>query len=193
MQLAHLWRVCLLAGFVIATAPLSAAKAEAEHGHGDDHGHAEADHHDEHEHAADGCADSHVSCAGALQIIHTWANATNGKTARVYAEIVNTGDSVDALIGGEAPFGDVVTIRGAALEGGEMVTRPLDALPLPAGAEVELSPNVVFVEVAGLSEPLHQGEEFEIELFFQNAGHVTVTGEVEAAGATQHSHAGHSH
>lgn len=41
--------------------------------------------------------------------------------------------------------------------------------------------------------PLEQGAHFDLVLEFAEAGSVEIEVAVEAAGATQHSHAGHSH
>jgi hypothetical protein len=56
-----------------------------------------------------------------------------------------------------------------------------------------LDPGGVAFELHGLAAPLVEGEHFELVVEFAVAGEVTVEVEIEAAGATQHSHAGHSH
>jgi copper(I)-binding protein len=86
-----------------------------------------------------------------------------------------------------------VEIHGAVLKDGELASQPLDTVEIPAGGEFVLEPGAVFLKLVGLKQPLQQGEEFEVELLFAEAGELDVYVLVEAADATQHSHAGHAH
>ena len=86
-----------------------------------------------------------------------------------------------------------MAIHGAVLEDGEMASQPLDAIEIPAGGAFALEPGAVFLKLSGLRRPLVRGQEFEVELTFAEAGALDVRVLVEAADATQHSHAGHAH
>jgi copper(I)-binding protein len=83
--------------------------------------------------------------------------------------------------------------RATAAEDGELTSRSLEVLEIPAGGEFALEPGAVFLKLSGLRRPLVQGQEFEVELTFAEAGALDVHVEVEAADATRHSHAGHQH
>lgn len=61
----------------------------------------------------------------------------------------------------------------------EMVTMEmLDSLPIDAGATVTLQPGGLHIMLNELRKPLRQGERFDIELHFADAGAIVVTVEV---------------
>ena len=144
--------------------------------------HAE-EHHDHEEHVAD---------LDGLRAIHAWARATSGSTAQVFVELENTGDDTVTLLGGEADIAATVTLVGFQLVGGEATYVALPEMPIPAGREIVLAPNGLALALTGLTQALVQGEHFEMEIEF-DTGHLEVVVEIEAANATQHSHAGHNH
>ena len=59
--------------------------------------------------------------------------------------------------------------------------------------EFALEPEGLGFRLVGLTQDLVQGAEFELELEFADGSQVHLHVEIEAADATQHSHAGHSH
>ena len=61
------------------------------------------------------------------------------------------------------------------------------------GTEMELVPTGLYLALDGLTEPLHQGESFEMHVEIEPLGEIESVVEVEAANAKQHSHAGHAH
>jgi len=76
---------------------------------------------------------------------------------------------------------------------GTMTSAPVGPMSVPAGGELELEPNVIFLKLLGLGQPLVEGGELEIDVVLEHAGQGTVHVEIGAADAAQHSHAGHAH
>ena len=64
-----------------------------------------------------------------------------------------------------------------------MRMRQVDGVALPAGKTVELKPGGLHIMFVGLKAPLKAGDSFAMKLKFQKAGEVTVTVNIEAAGA----------
>jgi len=149
----------------------------------------ENDHDHDHDHGGES---SHKAELGAVELLHAWTAETDGDTALVYVEIENAGDSAVTLIGAEADIAARVELVGFQLKDGAESYEPLDALPIAAGAHLDLEPRGVAFLMTGLSEHLHQNDDFELHIIF-DAGEVKMIGQVEAADATQHSHAGHNH
>jgi periplasmic copper chaperone A len=137
--------------------------------------------------------DEHVARKGDIRVVHAWSRAITAGDGVVFMEIESLGGGGDRLTGATSELAREVAIHGAVLEDGEMTSRPLGAIEIPAGGEFALEPGAVFLKLSGLRRPLVQGQEFEVELIFAEAGALDVHVEVEAADATRHSHAGHPH
>ena len=136
--------------------------------------------------------DHHVARKGDVKVVHAWSRATAAEDGVVFMEIESLGGG-DRLTGATSELAREVAIHGAVLEDGALTSRPLEAIEIPAGGEFALEPGAVFLKLSGLRRPLVQGQEFEVELIFAEAGALAVHVEVEAADATRHSHAGHPH
>jgi copper(I)-binding protein len=80
-----------------------------------------------------------------------------------------------------------VELHEMKMEGNVMRKREVSAVELPAGKAVELKPGGLHIMLMGLKAPLKEGDKFPLRLKFEKAGEVTVTVNVEAAGA-DHSH-----
>jgi copper(I)-binding protein len=65
-------------------------------------------------------------------------------------------------------------------------------LPVAPETEMMLAPQGVALRLDGLSRDLAEGDSFNVTVSFAQSD-VALTVEVEAADATQHSHAGHAH
>lgn len=169
-------RTLLLA--LLLVAPLAMPAAAQEH---EEHGH-EAGHDESH----------HVSEIAGVRILHAWTRATDGAEALVFMEIDNRSDGEIVVEGGESDAAETVELVGFRLVNGAPVYEPLPSMPVGAGKEMQLAPNGLAFRLGGLREPLHQGDEFEMEVEL-DGGHVDVFVAVEAADARQHSHAGHQH
>jgi len=141
---------------------------------------AEEDHHE------------HVTEAGGLRIIHPWARAARqGQNTLVFMEIDNEAGE-DVLESAETEAANVARIVGVTFKDGIAATQEIGAIDVPPG-DFALDPAGLAIELVGLTETLEQGGEFELEVHFRNAGELHLHVDVEAANATQHSHAGHSH
>ena len=73
--------------------------------------------------------------------------------------------------------------------------KPVDigSFPLKARAEIDLTPDGLFLHVADLSQHLDEGMSFDMHIDIDPIGEVEIVVEVEAADAATHSHAGHNH
>ena len=137
--------------------------------------------------------EDHVAQKGDVRVVHAWSRATDADEGVVFMDIESLGGGGDRLTGAESEAAERVEIHGAVLKDGELASQPLDVIEIPAGGEFVLEPGAVFLKLVGLKQPLRQGEEFGVELLFAEAGELDVHVLVEAADATQHSHAGHAH
>lgn len=166
-------RLATTSAFLLALAV--GAFAADDHDHDDDHGH-----------------DHHVSELGQVRAVHAWTRATSGDSALIFVDIENHSDAVVVLQGGESDFAESAELVGFRLKDGEPSYVVLKSVPIKGGTELVLEPEGLALRLNGLSEPLHEGEEVEIEIEF-DAGHMDVFVEVGAATAKAHSHAGHQH
>ena len=162
----YLTACVLLAGCLLATA----AMADQNHDH----------------------QDAHVTERDGLRVVHAWSRASKGPDAVVFLEIENEG-AADTLTGAAAKVALDIVIEGLRLEAGNLVGEPLGDVAIPAGGTFHFEPNVAQLRLVGLAHPLDEGDDYAIELVFADRGSIAVHVEVEAADATQHSHAGHSH
>jgi len=170
-------------------------RASGTHASSDDHAHEE--HHDEDghqddEHAEHDDDEDHKGSSNGVTALHAWIRATSGKEALLFVEIENGSDKDVRLIGAETPIADSVELVGFQLKDGEADYADLPAVPVRPGKDLILSPNGLALRLNGLKQGFEKGDTFQIELEF-DAGHVDMTVQVEAADATQHSHAGHQH
>ena len=158
-------RACLLSLLLIAAAP---ALAET------------------HDH------DDHVAEAEGLRVVHAWTPATaKGADALVYMEVENTTAAEVTLTGGEAEGAELELVGFTYGAAGEAWT-VLPGLPIPAGADLDLEPNVLALRWSSVPMDLTPGAELEIEVEV-GGQHLHAHVEVGEAGATAHSHAGHNH
>lgn len=182
-------RLDLLPAFALALA-LAAAPAAAHEDHDHDEDHAE---HAEHAHDEHGDDDDHVSELQGVRIVHAWTNATDGDSARVFMEIENGSGMDVTLTGGSAAIGEAVMLMGAPIRAGEDEPIAIDPFPIAAGSDMALEPATLFLMIDGLTDHLHEGESFEMSVTLDPIGEIEVDVAVEAEGAKEHSHAGHSH
>lgn len=136
--------------------------------------------------------DPHMASVGGVSVLHAWTNAAPaGEAALIFMEIENHAATPMHLHGGTA-LGqalDLVGFRYGA-EGAEWHRLP--GLTISPGTVLELAPGVLALRLVRLPEPLAEGATLEVELRLGDH-HLDVAAEVGAAGATAHSHAGHSH
>lgn len=135
----------------------------------------------------------HEIVAGALTIVHPWAAAARaGGETLVYFELHNKGEPI-ALTGFETEIATSAYLVGATMNAdGAKAYQPLESFTLPSG-DFNFDPNGLGILLEGLTRDLNRGDSFELEMELADGQHVQLHVEVEAEGATQHSHAGHSH
>lgn len=136
--------------------------------------------------------DDHLSEAEGLRAVHAWTRATAGDTAHVFVELENTGTEAQTLLGGRAEIAETVRLVGYQAKGGTAAYVPLPQMPLAPGQDLALSPEGLALELAGLGTALEEGAGFAMHLVFAGF-EMEIAVAVEAAGARQHSHAGHQH
>ena len=137
--------------------------------------------------------DDHLSAKDGVEILHAWTQATTDDHTRVFMEIANEGAAEVILIGGDSEIAEHVHLVGLTYGTDCATAQEIEQFPIKAGAEIDLTPDGLFLELDGLTKGLAEGDEFEIHVLFEPIGEIEVHVEVEAAGASQHSHAGHNH
>ncbi len=136
--------------------------------------------------------DHHVSELNGVRAVHAWTRSTSGNTALVFVDIENGSDAIVLIEGGHSEDAATVELVGFRLKDGQPVYEPVGSVPVSPGKEMQLAPERLALRLSGLRQPLEEGGEFEMEIVF-DIGEIDVHVAVEAADATQHSHAGHSH
>ena len=141
----------------------------------DDHGHGE-----------------HVFAANGIEIVHPWARAAGaGEETFVFFELHNDG-AADRLVGASSAAAEDIHIVGLTMGADGTTVQDVGAIDIPAG-EFAFDPGGLALELHGLTAALEQGGHLDLVLEFANAGPIEIEVSVEAADASQHSHAGHSH
>jgi copper(I)-binding protein len=144
-----------------------------------------------------------VDDAGEIEVTGAWARTSPAMATAgaAYLEITNETETDDALVsasvdpsvaatvelhetsmaGGDMDGGDADMGGDEGMDGGDapmMQMRPVDEIPVPAGATVALEPGGLHVMMLDLAEPLEIGSTIELTLTFEQAGEVVVTAEV---------------
>lgn len=139
---------------------------------------------------------AHDAKIGDLIISHPWSRATlpNAPVAGGYLTIVNNGGEADRLVSVSSPVSKMVEMHEMKMEGDVMKMRPLsDGIEIPAGGEVTLKPGGLHLMFMKPVNPLKEGETFEAELVFENAGTVSLMFVVEKMGTKMKmDHSNHS-
>jgi periplasmic copper chaperone A len=131
-------------------------------------------------------AHAHSFKLGELTIGHPYARATapGQPTGGAYLSVRNAGAAGDKLVSASADVAASVELHEMKMEGTVMRMREVSAVELPAGKAVELKPGGLHIMLMGLKAPLKEGDKFPLRLKFEKAGEVTVTVNVEGAGAS---------
>lgn len=111
----------------------------------------------------------------AVHVIDAWARATppGAENGAVYLKILNHGAD-DRLIGARTSAARAAELHTSATRDGVVEMRPTDALPIGAGATVELAPGGTHVMLVGLASRLEAGAHLGLTLVFAKAGEITV-------------------
>jgi len=132
----------------------------------------------------------------AIRVLDAWARATppGADNGAVYLKIVNHGEA-DRLVGARTQAAAAAELHATETRDGVVEMRHLDALPIGAGATVELAPGGTHVMLAGLGSRLVAGTHVELRLIFATAGEIAVdVTVVDARGppTTAHEHEHHA-
>lgn len=128
---------------------------------------------------------AHDYKAGDLDLVHPWSRETpqGAKVAAGYVRIVNNGSEADRLVAVSGEIAGRGEIHEMAVDAnGVMTMRPVDALEIPAGGEVELKPGGYHIMFLDLKDARKEGERFAGSLTFEKAGTVEVEFAVDAMG-----------
>ena len=132
-------------------------------------------------------ASASETSVGDLRIAQPWARATaaSAPTGATFLTVTNSGDSDDVLVAAESDAAETIELHETNMEGGTMRMRRVDdGIPLPAGQTVSLAPGGLHIMLIGLVQPLNEGESFDVNLTFEQAGSVTIEVPVFAPGAS---------
>jgi len=107
-----------------------------------------------------------------IKIERAWARATPSPAVpgAVYFAITNSGAGEDRLLQIATPVAGKAEMHMSVMEGSVMEMRPVDAVDLKPGAQVEFKPGGLHVMLVQLKQPLKQGERFPLTLTFEKSG-----------------------
>jgi copper(I)-binding protein len=128
---------------------------------------------------------------------NAWARATVPGQTSTGAFMTITSKEDARLVGTASTAAGVVEVHEMAMEGNVMRMRPVQALDLPGGREVELKPGGYHVMLLDLKRPLAPGEQLTIDLRLELKDKRLITqpvvvevtaGKPSAANADSHKH-----
>jgi periplasmic copper chaperone A len=130
-----------------------------------------------------------------IRIGHPYARATTqGQTnGGAYLSLENSGADDKLLSVDAATVAGRAELHQMAMEGDVMKMRQVDGVEVTKGKPVTLKPGGYHVMLLGLKAPLKEGDKFPMKLKFEKAGEVTVTVNVEKAGADHSGDEAHKH
>lgn len=134
-----------------------------------------------------GQEEEHVFTVGPLTIEHPWARAAGqGDDTIAFMEIINEGPE-DLVVSMTTDIAASVMLVGLVNMNGVIEMVPVGDFAVPTGT-FEFDAGGLGLALTGLTEPLVQGEEFELTIIFENAGAVTFHVLIEAANPMAHGH-----
>lgn len=135
---------------------------------------------------------AHVAEAEGLRVVHAWTRASDTGEALVFAEIENRSTAERILTGAKAEDAAMGEVVGFGYANGTPVWTVLPGVPVIAGGDLHLEPNVLALRLGGLSAPLEEGGHLDVVFVFEGL-EIAAEAEILDAGARAHSHAGHGH
>jgi copper(I)-binding protein len=116
-----------------------------------------------------------ASAEPSIRVVDAWARATppGVENGAVYCKIVSAGGA-DELVGAHSAAAHGTEIHTSFSDNGVVAMRRIEALPIGAGASVELTPGGTHVMLVGLAAPLEAGKKLELTLVFAVAGEIAV-------------------
>lgn len=124
--------------------------------------------------------------ANDLSVTGAFARASmgSGLTPGVAYITIHGGSTADRLLSVTSPRAKHVALHSMMMQGDVMKMREIDAIDVPANADVKLAPGGLHLMLEQLTAPLKQGETVPLELRFEKAGTKSVEAPVRAPGAT---------
>lgn len=135
-------------------------------------------------------AQAHDYSAGQIHIEHPWARAMppSAPNAAAFFVLHNRG-AADRLIGVSSPLAQKAELHEHLHQNGLMKMQQVQAVSVPAGAEVQFAPMGYHVMLFGVRQQPRDGERFPLTLRFEKAGDIEVEVAVQRdAPATEHQH-----
>ncbi|MBB1649869.1 copper-binding protein [Delftia sp. UME58] len=139
-------------------------------------------------------AQAHDFRVGDLVIDHPYATpsiAGSSNGAAYLRGISNKGKNADRLIGASTPMAARVELHEMKMDGDIMRMREVPFIELPAGQEVQLRHGQSHhLMLLGLTQPLRDGDRFDLTLQFEKAGEYKVKAWVQQPKRmpSEHSH-----
>ena len=117
---------------------------------------------------------------GGMSLRNAWSKATicASRPASFYVEIANNGASDDALIGITTPAADKPMLHQTVIQDGLATMPHVEAVEVPAGGTVSLSPGGYHGMLMELTTALSEGQAFPVTLTFEQAGPVEIDTQV---------------
>ena len=128
-------------------------------------------------------ASAHSHKQKGLEIVHPWTPATTEKTAattQVFMKIKNRG-AADRLLHASTPVAASVALHEAVGADASQAAKPVAAILVGAGADVDLVRAGPHLLLSGLKKRLDAYDTFKLTLVFEKAGSMVVEVAVEEA------------
>lgn len=141
-------------------------------------------------------AHSHEARAGDVTIDHPYAvpSPAGARTGGMYfRRLTNTGKGPERLISATTPIARTIEFHEMRMHGEVMKMRALDAIELPAGAELSVRHGGnLHLMLLDLKQPLKDGDRFPVTLTFERGGRKEVMVWVQKPREAVAAHADHS-
>ena len=115
---------------------------------------------------------AHEYYTPSFKVIHPWAEPTEpgASMAPVYLKFEEI-SAADRLIGARSDFAGSVELRSPLSQGTSVeASAPLEAIAIPVGSTIELSPNGQHLLMLDLKTPLLMGRSYPLTLIFEKSG-----------------------
>lgn len=131
-----------------------------------------------------------------IQVISPWSRELppTAPVGAAFMTIENHSDQADRLISADSSIADITELHAHIHEGDVMRMVKVDAIDIPAQAQVTLEPGGYHIMLIDLKKPLVAGEQLPLTLEFEHAGKVDVTVDIHSsdAGTSAQQHMDHS-
>lgn len=114
------------------------------------------------------------------------------QNSAAFMTLVNDGEEEAVLVKARSRVSKVVELHTHTMEGGQMVMRQIPRITVPAKGSTELKPGGLHIMLIGLKQPIAQGDEVALDLYFSDGTQASVTAPVKKVmGGMMGSHGGH--